>query len=785
MQHFKAKIPLINMHQFPKHLYPTVQRFAAICFILTLVSSFKASAQSFSWKETQNITFLDKNDQDLVHAVCGGFNQAQFVSIDIDNDGTQDVMVFDRTGRKILPFIMESNGLRYAPQYEEYFPEFEAWVGGADFDGDNKMDLWFSKLGNIALYRNATLPSDKHVVFSRVSDELRGYNFNTEPNGIDTTSLYSTQFNQPAFADVDFDGDIDVFTLQPFGYGITLFLNSSKETGKPLSNPSFEEVDFCWADFEEGINNDTIFLRRNQYCFSANYRYLKKHSGGSSLLLFDKEDDGDMDLLIGNAGFNNLILLENGKSDFDKKKDTMISYDLNYPPSKPARLDLYPASFMLDVDNDGIKDLIVASSLADYSSGYTRETNQIWFYRNEGTNARPDFRHKKDDFLVGESVDYGGHAFPELYDIDGDGDLDLFLGTNGDYFNTHDSSDRIVFFRNVGSKSDPKFKEEDTDFLGLSSMGYMNLNFSLGNIDNDGVLDLLVGKVDGTIDFFNVARVGPSFTLVEKQLNAFGINVFETASPTLVDVNKDSLVDLLVGCFAGNIFYYQNTGTATAPVFSLEQDTFGHVIANGLYQTISGETGQDTMVHYYQGFSTPRFMDIDGDGNRELLSGSNDGTIKVFTMDGSLSDTFRQQNNLYYNSFTNRCVEKDFGARSSLALADLNNDGKMDMIVGNRRGGIHYLEGSDSNCTVAGIDNQTLDRLIVVYPNPTSDWIKIEVESGVKILGVEIYDIKGNKVLSQEGFVSELSLKNLSQGVYSLGIISQYGKSYKKIIKYH
>jgi hypothetical protein len=787
MQHFTAKLPLINM----THRSLTIPRTAWL-WIMTILFAFglhisQSRAQTYSYTETQNLTVLDSSSQELIYALCGGFNQAQFVSIDIDNDGTKDVMVYDRTGRKILPFINEPGGLKYHPEYESCFPEIETWVVGTDFNADQKTDLWFSKYGNIALYKNATKPSDLKVRFVKVSDELRGYNFNAEPGGIDTTSLYSSQFNQPAIADVDLDGDIDVLTLQPFGYGITLFLNNTVETGKPLDPPSFEEVDFCWGDFEEALNNDSIYLRRNQYCYGANYRYKKKHSGGSSLLLIDKDNDKDMDLIIGNAGFDNIIMIENGKTDFSKKCDSMISYDLQYPISKPARLDQYPASFYLDVDNDGLKDLVVASSLADFSSGLSRETNQIWFYKNEGTADVPDFKHKSDDFMVGQSVDYGGHCVPVLYDIDKDGDFDLFLATNGDYFLTQDSSDRIVFLRNVGTAKKPIFQEEDTDFLSLSTKGYMNLNFSIGNIDGDSVLDLIIGKVNGNIDWYNIVKTGPTYTLKEVKTDAFGVMVNEASAPSIVDVDKDNLPDLLVGSYGGNTYYYKNTGTSTSPVMTFQTDTFGKVISNGKSWTTSGDTGNDTLVYDYDGYGIPRLMDMNGDGNRELILGSKDGTLKVFDqVEGNLTGTFQEIHGLYFDPLTKLCIQKDFGNRSAAAIADLNDDGKMDIIVGNSRGGIHYLEGVDTNCLLSiSDDNVSLQRHINVYPNPTSDLIHIEKNQDITILELELYDLKGNKVISKHKDLGSISLKHLPAGVYSLGIISNYGKSYKKIIKYN
>lgn len=767
----------------PNKSFRRIPTILSLC--VSLLLGLNTFAQNYSFNETGSLTILDSNGQALEHAACGGFNQAQFLSIDVNNDGTKDVVIYDRTGKKILPFVWQSRKLVYKPEYEAAFPHIESWIVGTDFNADDKTDIWFAKQGNIALYRNETGATDKIVRFVRVSDELRGYNFNN--TGIDTTSLYSMQFNQPAMADVDLDGDIDVLTLQPFGYGITLFLNVTVEKNLPLDPPDFEEVDFCWGDFEEAPDNDSIYLRRNKFCFSANYRYKKKHSGGSSLLLIDVDNDNDNDLVLGNAGFNNIILLKNGKNEFKKKCDTMTSYDLQWPPSKPARVDHYPASFYLDVDNDGLKDLVVAASLADYSSGYTREREQIWYYKNQGTEQIPDFKHVQDDFMVGQTLDYGGYAAPELYDMDGDGDLDMLLATNGDYFITRDSFDRIVYLENVGTKTDPVFQEKLADFGGLSTKGYMNLTMSLGNLDDDGVLDLIIGKVDGRMDWYNVTKVGQKFMVTEVDTNIFDIQVAEAAAPAIVDVDKDQLPDLLIGCYGGNTYYYRNTGSASSPDMTHVTDTFGKVISNGFLLTTSGETGKDTFVHNFIGYSYPRLIDINGDGTREFISGSHDGEVKVWDqVENRLSDTFNEVKNLYFDPFFKQCIQKDFGSRSIPAIADLNGDGKMDMIVGNRRGGIHYLESSDTNCLVASVEATILERSVSVFPNPVEDdRLYIRVNDGIKINGLQMYDLSGRLVLSEYKDFRSLNMSELPAGIYTLSISTTAGKVHKKIVKQH
>ena len=86
----------------------------------------------------------------------------------------------------------------------------------------------------------------------------------------------------------------------------------------------------------------------------------------------------------------------------------------------------------------------------------------------------------------------GLFAAPTFADIDGDGDLDAFVGEL--FGNT-------LFYRNTGSATNPVFAAPTTNPFGLTAVGY-DPKPTLVDIDGDGDLDAFVGNADGDTLFY-------------------------------------------------------------------------------------------------------------------------------------------------------------------------------------------------------------------------------------------------------------------------------------------
>jgi len=166
------------------------------------------------------------------------------------------------------------------------------------------------------------------------------------------------------------------------------------------------------------------------------------------------------------------------------------------------------------------------------------------------------------------------------------------------------------------------------------------------------------------------------------QADGEDIQVDEYSVPALADWNDDGLVDLLVGestGVQGRVRIYLNTGTAASPVFEeagwalLQSEQPLTVPAGGCLGAF------------------PRVVDWNADGKNDLLVGRSDGTIQVFTNVGTAAVPRFASAGMVEVGSPGAKSPLDVGSRATLDVVDWDNDGRFDLVVGGLDGRIRVL----------------------------------------------------------------------------------------------
>ena len=227
-----------------------------------------------------------------------------------------------------------------------------------------------------------------------------------------------------------------------------------------------------------------------------------------------------------------------------------------------------------------------------------------------------------------------------------------------------------IFMENTGSASVPIFGAAQTNPFGLVPVGTFH-GPALGDMDDDGDLDMLVGVRAGDLVYQENGGSASVPAFEAPQINPFGLTSLGADSyalPALGDIDGDGDLDALVGNLAGDVLFFENNGTAAAPSFGLpETNPFG-------LQRVAAGSG------------APTFDDVDHDGDLDAFSGDLEGNAVFFENIGSASTP------LFADQLTNRFGMEDVGSYSAPCFGDIDGDGDLDALIGADTGDLSLFE---------------------------------------------------------------------------------------------
>lgn len=400
-----------------------------------------------------------------------------------------------------------------------------------------------------------------------------------------------------------------------------------------------------------------------------------------------------------------------------------------------------------DIDGDGDLDILsfaLTGSYIHYHKNLSMETygtcdslmfelrNQCWGFFSENSNNNSVTLNVPCDFNV-PAPEIGGerpttetdsderatsaHAGSTVLplDLDGDGDKEVLLGDI--------SFNNLVGLYNGGSVSYGIMTSEDTLFPSYDTSVDLALfpGAFYEDVDNDGKRDLITSpnalslarNVNSMWYYMNVGTdAAPLFHLIQEDVfQGRMIDLGEGAYPVSFDHDGDGVMDIVVsnygyydpsGTYNGKVAYFHNTGTLTAPAFQLEDDDYMNLSTSGI----------GTSMY-------PAFADMDGDGDMDMYVGDLQGKIHYFknTSTGPVAQFVLEQPNIPDN--TNATI--DVGQFATPQFTDVDGDGLLDMIIGERNGNLNYYRntGSATSPIWTLITENLGGVLTVVAPNVT------------------------------------------------------------------
>ena len=724
------------------------------------------------------------NFSEIARTPIEGVASGSVAFADVDGDGDLDVFITGELQSGLLAsslFLNDGNG-NFALDNRSTFEAVRySAIGFADIDGDRDMDLLISG-ENSSSYRVALLYRNNGT--GRFS-------------ALGATDFPGASHSALTFGDVDGDGDQDlVIAGESISWDIAetfLYLNDGSGNFESSSHhdfPDFSHGALNFADVDQDGDKD-LFLSGTLGWWDAFFFELHRNDGlgnfvrdtsfqnfpaaGGSLASADIDADGDMDLLFSGSDFspNTAMLLNSGTGNFSLHPSSLTA---------PFSTLEHSSSAFADIDEDGDEDVIIMGLSLE---GFTAE-----IYVNDGAGAFNKARNNRLRPL--------GYSRSHLDDMDGDGDVDLLSAGHPFVHGRMNRQEFVVNFYTNDGRGNHLFTGEAV------IQGYqLFVSSAYVDIDSDGNLDIVMyGEnfdrstlVPFTTVLLHDGRGG--FTDFDRH----ALLSSNTATLAFGDVDGDGDQDAVQSQSEDNATFTRISNNNGSGSFNAarEQPFENFAMRNAEFADIDGDADLDLFLIGRAGATpTSALYRNDGTGNFALARGSDfeqigsgivafedldkDGDLDLFL--GGVNSDGETLSKAYLNDgrgdFTELANSSFEGVQSGdVSFSDVDRDGDTDVLLTGvtetfQRISILYLNDGTSSF----VNRQDHQLALSVSPNPTAaTTLLVTLESSIiGDLAIGISDMKGAmvsefKISTAAGSVGlPIDISSLAAGTYVLTI---------------